>query len=101
MRILVIIRAADQSTINTILKGGLDPDGGERTFDVPLFTPGTHAPTHYWCCAEVSAEVRAEVSQLQLAFPLSEVLEYDLETQPNFPEEQLIRLNLLQHESNV
>lgn len=103
-RFLMIIQTADKDRANQIAKSDFDIVGGENTFTVPLFTltaQDDSTPTHYWASGDIQDDKVADLQSLQSQFQGSTLLAYNLNTQPNLPQQTLISLNLRTAKSNM
>lgn len=69
-RVIIVIPAAERDAENTWVKENVDPDGGEKTFRVPLYSnPDISGnATHYWCSWAVN---EAELNLLSPHFGAS------------------------------
>jgi len=55
---IIVVKSADRAAANQAAKK-VDTIGGERTFTVglvPVGSPPGAAPTHYWCCWNMTSD---------------------------------------------
>lgn len=91
-RILVIIAADHLSSARALLEQppfSQTPEQAAQTF-----VRADQDGTRYWLSAQVSEGTHAACQQLCTALPWAECLEYDLDTQPDFPHQWLAQHNL-------
>jgi hypothetical protein len=92
-RLLIIIPVAILSDVRTAI-AGLWGDWAMNEF-VPAGSPTGQAPaTHYWLAGVFSPAEMTMVEQLQPSFPDAVVMEYDMDTQPTTPDDELAKLGL-------
>ena len=95
---LIIIPAAYRDPVNGLIASHpVFPAGTAEEFVVPLYPVEGEAqetPTHYWLAHRFTPPQREAITALQAGFPLSDVTDYDLSTNPGHPGQRLVALGL-------
>lgn len=94
-RTLIIVTAADRITANAAAASlpGAGP-ADLQTFTVGLSATGAEPATHYVCSSVFDDADRRLVDELKAQFPTAVVADYDLESEPGFPDRILGALGL-------
>lgn len=94
-RVLIIVREADRARANGYAVQ-FDPDaGGGDTFSVALSASGELPATHRMASTQMTEPTYQQVLALAgQAFPGARIEEYDLETEPDRPDQVLAELGL-------
>jgi hypothetical protein len=96
---LIIIPAAYRDTVNALIASHPEfPASTAEEFAVPLYPVEDEAqetPTHYWLAHRFTPSQREAITALQAAgFPLADVTDYDLSTNPGHPGQRLVAMGL-------
>lgn len=97
IRVLIIIESANLSDAKALALN--PPFNLDAALAAQLFVPAGSATgdlpaSHYWASGQFTEEQAAAFLQLAPALPWAQTHEYDLFTQPSFPQEVLTAMGL-------
>src|SRR3569833_643425 len=96
-RVIMVVTADDLQRANTASHAFTGKPEDAETFTVPLNASGlaSDPPSHYWVAAAFTeADYETLVSQIVPAFPDARLDDWDMDAQPDLPNQVLADLGL-------